>query len=91
MLQLIRRELGKAPACEDFNDLLIISHIVPKLPHECLTQMICFLRPILDLSIKTPQSPISLAPLIGILARAPVQDPLLSDFLAVSGHTPVPC
>lgn len=53
-LQLIKRELGNGEDWEAFNDLLIISRIVPKLPPDSLRQMICLLKPILDLKIKTP-------------------------------------
>lgn len=59
-LQLIKREFGNGADWETFNDLLIIIRIVPKLPPHTLRQMICLLKPILDLKIKTPLLAINL-------------------------------
>jgi hypothetical protein len=87
-LQLIKKELGNGEDWEAFNDLLIISRIVPKLPPDCLRQMICLLKPILDLKIKTPPLALNLEPLYRLLALAPIKDPLLSDFLTSSGYLP---
>jgi len=83
---LIRRELAACEEFESFNDLLIIGRIVPKLPADCLCQMMLQLKPMLDLSQKTRSSSINLTAVYTILAHAPVEDRLLHDFLSSSGY-----
>lgn len=90
-LQMILRGLQNAEEFECFNDLLIISRIVPKLPSATLREMICLLRPLLDDKHDTPQKNINLEPVFELLAKAPVHDALLSDFLTSSGYQPCRC
>lgn len=90
-LQLILRGLQNGEEFECFNDLLIISRIVPKLPPDTLREMICLLRPFTDDKHNTPQKNINLEPMLQLLAKAPVHDALLSDFLTSSGYQPCRC
>lgn len=87
-LQMMMRELEKEEEFESFNDLLILSQIVPKLPCQSLRDMICLLRHLLDENLETPQKSINLDPVFRLLASAPVHDALLSDFLSSSGYQP---
>lgn len=86
-LQLLMREIQNEEEVDYFNDLLIINRIVPKLPTDCLRNMIRLLKPILDETITTPQH-INLTPVYKLLCTAKVHDPLLTDFLTSSGYTP---
>jgi len=67
---------------------LIINRIVPKLPSDCLRDMIRLLRPITDETLETPSKNMNLTPLFRLLANTPVHDPLLNDFLSSSGYQP---
>lgn len=62
-LQLLLRDLQNAEEVDSFNDLLIINRIVPKLPPDCLRDMIRLLRPIIDESLETPSKIMNLTPL----------------------------
>ena len=86
-LQLLMREIQNEEEVDYFNDLLIINRIVPKLPLDCLRNLIRLLKPILDETITTPQH-INLTPIYQLLCTAKIQDPLLADFLTSSGYTP---
>jgi hypothetical protein len=84
---MILRDIQNQEEFDCFNDLMVINRIVPKLPTECLREMIRLLKPIIDESLTTPQPPINLTPLFQLLATSPVRDPLLTDFLTCSGFT----
>jgi|JI6StandDraft_1071083.scaffolds.fasta_scaffold276948_2 hypothetical protein len=87
-LLMILRGLEKEEEFENFNDLLIVSRIVPKLPCQSLREMICLLGSLLDESPETHQKSMNLEPVLRLLANAPVHDALLSDFLSSSGYQP---
>ena len=82
------RELLDGDCHEAFNDLMILARIVPKLPTPTLTRLLLHLKPLPDVILQTPQVGISLTPLFAILADAPINDPLLNDFLCSSGYPP---
>ena len=86
-LQLLMREIQNEEEVDYFNDLLIINRIVPKLPTDCLRNLIRLLKPIFDETITTPQH-INLTPIYQLLCTAKIHDPLLTDFLTSSGYTP---
>lgn len=86
-LQMLMREIENEEEVDFFNDLLVINRIVPKLPPDCLRQLIRLLKPVLDDSLTTPHN-INLRPLFELLATVKLGDPLLKDFLTSSGYTP---
>lgn len=85
-IQAIKHSLSRHNEFDLFNDLLIISRIVPTLPQDTLLDMLRILPPLLDYITQThtPHSD-SLMPLMRVLAKAQVDDLLLSDFLSISG------
>lgn len=53
-IQLVKHALSKTDDFFAYNDILIIGHIVPKLPEQVLTQLLHSLKNINDSLNKTP-------------------------------------
>lgn len=70
-IQIIKRTLSRNQDFELYNDFLIISEIVPKLPEQTLVEILTALKPFNDKFNKTPLNPpsLSIRPLLIILGN----------------------